>query len=182
MSVPNFAATSVAGLLRKTPCPDRPSFQSTGTSGKKPESNSLSLILTSDKNSSFHGNHPCKKLLHPCVLPYDGFEPRETEVVSIVEKRLLHLRPKVLMRIDMWAGSSLWEVDTVRHHYCPPVSRFVLSLENDLTVRRKTTELAVNDFSSGSYATIFREEIRRESKTGATSILQGNSHLFVLGI
>jgi len=60
--------------------------------------------------------------------------------------------------------SSLWEIDTLRHHYCPPVSRFVLSLENDLTVRRKTTELAVTDFSSGSYATIFREEIRRRVK------------------
>ncbi|PWA83403.1 nucleolar complex protein [Artemisia annua] len=54
--------------------------------------------------------------------------------------------------------SSLWEIDTLRHHYCPPVSRFVLSLENDLTVRSKTTEVAVKDFSSGSYATIFREE------------------------
>ncbi|KAH7836089.1 hypothetical protein Vadar_032605 [Vaccinium darrowii] len=60
--------------------------------------------------------------------------------------------------------SSLWEIDTLRHHYCPPVSRFVLSLENDLTVRRKTTELAVTDFSSGSYASIFREEIRRRVK------------------
>ncbi|KAL2928392.1 Nucleolar complex protein 4-like protein B [Bienertia sinuspersici] len=37
--------------------------------------------------------------------------------------------------------SSLWEIDTLRHHYCPPVSRFVLSLENDLTVRAKTTEM-----------------------------------------
>ncbi|XP_057959633.1 protein NUCLEOLAR COMPLEX ASSOCIATED 4 isoform X2 [Malania oleifera] len=60
--------------------------------------------------------------------------------------------------------SSLWEIDTLRHHYCPPVSRFVLSLENDLTVRAKTTEVAVTDFSSGSYATIFREEIRRRVK------------------
>ncbi|KAI8533278.1 hypothetical protein RHMOL_Rhmol11G0285300 [Rhododendron molle] len=60
--------------------------------------------------------------------------------------------------------SSLWEIDTLRHHYCSPVSRFVSSLENDLTVRRKTTELAVKDFSSGSYATIFREEIRRRVK------------------
>ncbi|XP_028102400.1 nucleolar complex protein 4 homolog isoform X3 [Camellia sinensis] len=55
--------------------------------------------------------------------------------------------------------SSLWEIDTLRHHYCPPVSRFVLSLENDLTVRSKTTEVAVKDFSSGSYATIFRAEV-----------------------
>ena len=38
--------------------------------------------------------------------------------------------------------------------------RFVLSLETDLTVRAKTTEIPVNDFSSGSYATIFREEVR----------------------
>ncbi|KAK9286414.1 hypothetical protein L1049_014810 [Liquidambar formosana] len=60
--------------------------------------------------------------------------------------------------------SSLWEIDTLRHHYCPPVSRFVLSLENDLTVRAKTTEVTVKDFSSGSYATIFGEEIRRRVK------------------
>ncbi|KAK3020917.1 hypothetical protein RJ639_046573 [Escallonia herrerae] len=60
--------------------------------------------------------------------------------------------------------SSLWEIDSLRHHYCPPVSRFVLSLESDLTVRAKTTEVAVKDFSSGSYATIFREEIRRRVK------------------
>lgn len=59
----------------------------------------------------------------------------------------------------IFAGSSLWEIDTLRHHYCPPVSRFVLSLENDLTVRAKTTEVAVKDFSSGSYATIFKEEV-----------------------
>ncbi|KAH9694253.1 protein NUCLEOLAR COMPLEX ASSOCIATED 4 [Citrus sinensis] len=60
--------------------------------------------------------------------------------------------------------SSLWEIDTLRHHYCPPVSRFVLSLENDLTVRAKTTEINIKDFSSGSYATIFGEEIRRRVK------------------
>lgn len=75
----------------------------------------------------------------------------------------------------------MWEIDTLRHHYCPPVSRynsslsfdivcsllttssfvarFVLSLENDLTVRSKTSEVAVKDFSSGSYATIFNEEV-----------------------
>jgi U3 small nucleolar RNA-associated protein 19 len=37
--------------------------------------------------------------------------------------------------------------------------RFVQSLENDLTVRAKTTEVNVEDFSSGSYATIFGEEV-----------------------
>jgi hypothetical protein len=42
---------------------------------------------------------------------------------------------------------------------CVCVCRFVLSLENDLTVRSKTSEVAVKDFSSGSYATIFREEV-----------------------
>ncbi|KAL5984277.1 hypothetical protein ACLOJK_018381 [Asimina triloba] len=56
------------------------------------------------------------------------------------------------------AGSSLWEIDTLRHHYCPAVSRFVASLENDLTVRAKTSEITIKDFSYGSYATIFRDE------------------------
>ncbi|XP_021742440.1 nucleolar complex protein 4 homolog B-like isoform X2 [Chenopodium quinoa] len=60
--------------------------------------------------------------------------------------------------------SSLWEIDTLRHHYCCPVSRFVLSLENDLTVRDKTTEMKVSDFSSASYSTIFKEEMRRRVK------------------
>ncbi|CAA7022010.1 unnamed protein product [Microthlaspi erraticum] len=60
--------------------------------------------------------------------------------------------------------SSLWEIDTLRHHYCPPVSRFVSSLETDLTKRAKTTEMKIEDFSSGSYATIFGDEIRRRVK------------------
>ncbi|XP_057441978.1 protein NUCLEOLAR COMPLEX ASSOCIATED 4 [Lotus japonicus] len=60
--------------------------------------------------------------------------------------------------------SSLWEIDTVRHHYCPSVSRFVLSLENDLTVRAKTSEVNVGDFSAGSYATIIGAEISRRVK------------------
>ncbi|XP_021646742.1 protein NUCLEOLAR COMPLEX ASSOCIATED 4 isoform X2 [Hevea brasiliensis] len=60
--------------------------------------------------------------------------------------------------------SSLWEIDTLRHHYCPPVSRFVDSLKNDLTIRDKTTEVNIKDFSSSSYSTIFGEELRRRVK------------------
>ncbi|KAK8944837.1 hypothetical protein KSP39_PZI007830 [Platanthera zijinensis] len=57
--------------------------------------------------------------------------------------------------------SSLWEIDSLRHHYCPAVSRFVTSLESDLTVKAKTFEMSVSDFSSGSYTTIFKDEVRR---------------------
>ncbi|BFI23924.1 U3 small nucleolar RNA-associated protein 19 [Marchantia polymorpha subsp. ruderalis] len=60
--------------------------------------------------------------------------------------------------------SSLWEIDTLRRHYCPAVSRFVESLETDLTVRAKTTEMSISDFSSTSYATIFNEEVGRRLK------------------
>ncbi|BAT81258.1 hypothetical protein LR48_Vigan07g075000 [Vigna angularis] len=60
--------------------------------------------------------------------------------------------------------SSLWEIDTILHHYCPPVSRFALSLGNDLTVRAKTSEVNVGDFSGGSYATILGAEITRRVK------------------
>ncbi|KAJ8533728.1 hypothetical protein K7X08_007052 [Anisodus acutangulus] len=74
--------------------------------------------------------------------------------------------------------SSLWEVDTLRHHYCPPVSRFVLSLENDLTVRAKTAEVAVKDFSSGSYATIFGDEIRRRVKQAPLAFYTATPTMF----
>ncbi|MED6180390.1 hypothetical protein PIB30_009740 [Stylosanthes scabra] len=60
--------------------------------------------------------------------------------------------------------SSLWEINTILQHYCPPVSRFALSLENDLTVRAKTSEVNVGDFSSGSYATIIGAEMSRRVK------------------
>ncbi|KAG8364459.1 hypothetical protein BUALT_Bualt19G0131000 [Buddleja alternifolia] len=60
--------------------------------------------------------------------------------------------------------SSLWEIDTLRHHYCAPVSRFVWSLENDLAVRSRAAEIAVKDFSAGSYGTVFNNEIRRRVK------------------
>ncbi|KAL6652156.1 hypothetical protein ACP70R_011081 [Stipagrostis hirtigluma subsp. patula] len=78
--------------------------------------------------------------------------------------------------------SSLWEIDTLRHHYSPAVSRFVVSLENDLTVRAKTSEMKITDFSSGSYATVFKDEVRRRIKqvplafyrTTPTSLFQGS--------
>jgi len=78
--------------------------------------------------------------------------------------------------------SSLWEIDALRHHYSPAVSRFVASLEEDLTVRAKTTEMKITDFSSGSYATVFRDEVRRRIKqvplafyrTTPTSLFQGS--------
>ncbi|KAL0560895.1 hypothetical protein IC582_001312 [Cucumis melo] len=60
--------------------------------------------------------------------------------------------------------SSLWEIDSLRHHYCPPVSRLVLSLENDLTVRSKTTEIDVKDFVAGSYSTILGQELKKKLK------------------
>lgn len=60
--------------------------------------------------------------------------------------------------------SSLWEVETLRRHYCPAVSKFVAALEADLTVREKTMELAIKDFSSGSYTTIFAEEVGKRMK------------------
>jgi hypothetical protein len=43
----------------------------------------------------------------------------------------------------------------------PPLCcRFVSSLEKDLTMRQKTTEVSVSDFSSGSYSTLLQEEVK----------------------
>ncbi|TYJ00213.1 hypothetical protein E1A91_A13G071500v1 [Gossypium mustelinum] len=97
----------------------------------------------------------------------DGDESEEDKNDSGSEKRpgIDHFNSEESNPIKSNAmRSSLWEIDTLRHHYCPPVSRLVLSLENDLTVRSKTTEMDIKDFSSGSYATIFGDEIRRRVK------------------
>jgi U3 small nucleolar RNA-associated protein 19 len=87
---------------------------------------------------------------------------RETNTIKVVDGRLgrdpfLASEPDTAKCNAL--ESSLWEIETLRSHYCPAVSRFVVSLETDLTVRRKTTEVAVSDFSSGSYSTIFAEEV-----------------------
>ncbi|KAI4328608.1 hypothetical protein L6164_020946 [Bauhinia variegata] len=98
-------------------------------------------VITVNLDTSKSGSMPCQK------LGIDRFNNEETN-----PKKSNALR------------SSLWEIDTVLHHYCPPASRFALSLGNDLTVRAKTSEFNVKDFSHGSYATIFGEEMRRRVK------------------
>lgn len=47
-----------------------------------------------------------------------------------------------------------------------------MSLENDLTVRAKTTEISIGDFSSGSYATIFGEEVYIGSKNSCNNAVE----------
>ncbi|KAG2391331.1 uncharacterized protein HKW66_Vig0129080 [Vigna angularis] len=90
----------------------------------------------------------------PCQKPgVDHFNNTETDP-----------KKSAAMSKSDGAGSSLWEIDTILHHYCPPVSRFALSLGNDLTVRAKTSEVNVGDFSGGSYATILGAEITRRVK------------------
>ncbi|KAI7980736.1 hypothetical protein LOK49_Contig112G00007 [Camellia lanceoleosa] len=53
-------------------------------------------------------------------------------------------------------GSSLWEIDTLRHHYHPPVSRFVLSLENDLTIGRRVKQVPLA-FYKATPSSLFSE-------------------------
>ncbi|KAL6514484.1 hypothetical protein OROGR_020063 [Orobanche gracilis] len=75
--------------------------------------------------------------------------------------------------------SSLWEIDTLRHHYSHPVSRFAMSLENDLAVTARTAEITVGDFSYGSYSTIFHDEIRRRVKQVPLAFYKATpTHLF----
>eukprot|EP00899_Mesostigma_viride_P000648 jgi/Mesvir1/10584/Mv21799-RA.1 len=60
--------------------------------------------------------------------------------------------------------SSLWEVDSLRRHYCPTVPRFVPVLERDLSDRTKTSEFGMKDFTVASYSTLFSEEVDRKVK------------------
>jgi U3 small nucleolar RNA-associated protein 19 len=61
--------------------------------------------------------------------------------------------------------SSLWELQALRQHYSPAVSRFVAVLERELGNRRKTQELDLALLCSSSYSTLFEEENGRRMKT-----------------
>ncbi|CAN1805193.1 Protein NUCLEOLAR COMPLEX ASSOCIATED 4 [Linum perenne] len=104
-------------------------------------SSDSNLVAETDNVDDGHGSATTKRV---------GIDPFDNDESNPVKSNAL--------------GSSLWEVENLRHHYCPPVSRFVESLETDLTVTSKTTEMNIKDFSSGSYATIFGAEIRRRVK------------------
>ena len=60
--------------------------------------------------------------------------------------------------------SSLWELEALRQHYSPAVSRFVAVLERELGNRKKTQEIDLSLISGASYASMFAEENERRLK------------------
>jgi len=60
--------------------------------------------------------------------------------------------------------SSLWELEQLRTHFSPAVSRFVAVLERELGNRRKTQELELGALAGASYASLFAEETERRLK------------------
>ncbi|MQL96491.1 hypothetical protein Taro_029171 [Colocasia esculenta] len=112
-------------------------------------SNEANEVSTNGAEESIENKLKSESGLHVGVMK-SGMDPFDLEECDLVKSNAMR--------------SSLWEVDTMRHHYCPAVSRFVASLENDLTIRSKTSEVSVSDFCSGSYTTIFRDEIKRRIK------------------
>ncbi|CAI7860205.1 unnamed protein product, partial [Closterium sp. NIES-54] len=88
-----------------------------------------------------------------------GRDPFDEDATDLMAARALG-RPK-----SITLDSSLWEVEALQRHYCPAVSRFVASLEKDLSERSSTVELNVADFSATSYGTIMADELGRRVKT-----------------
>ena len=60
--------------------------------------------------------------------------------------------------------SSLWELDTLRRHYSPAVSRFVAVLDRDVSNRMQTADIDVAALANASYATLFGEDVERRLK------------------
>eukprot|EP00762_Andalucia_godoyi_P000207 ANDGO_02344.mRNA.1 Uncharacterized protein C1604.06c len=58
-------------------------------------------------------------------------------------------------------ASSLWELDTLKSHYCPSVARLVKLFEQEF----KKDALDISEFLNHSYQTLFQMEIRRTPKT-----------------
>jgi U3 small nucleolar RNA-associated protein 19 len=60
--------------------------------------------------------------------------------------------------------SSLWEVEALRQHYSPAVSRFVAVLDRDVSNRLQTADVDVAALAGASYATLFAEDAERRLK------------------
>lgn len=66
--------------------------------------------------------------------------------------------------------SSLWEMETLKSHYFPQVSKFVHVLDKDLSDRVKTQELPVGDVCAASYASLMGEELGARVKTAPLAV------------
>lgn len=69
--------------------------------------------------------------------------------------------------------SSLWEMETLKSHYFPQVSKFVHVLDKDLSDRVKTQELPVGDVCAASYASLMAEELGARVKTAPLAVHRG---------
>eukprot|EP00890_Picochlorum_soloecismus_P005163 jgi/Picsp_1/5648/NSC_03007-R1_protein len=77
--------------------------------------------------------------------------------------------------------SSLWELSVFRNHADPTVAKYCLILDKDMTDRRKSTEVNVEEVLSASYSFMFDKEIKRRLKTIPTAVYATESvpkHLF----
>lgn len=61
--------------------------------------------------------------------------------------------------------SSLWEVKALKTHSCPSVSMYCAILEKDLSNRRRTAEIDVEEVLHVSYGSLFMKEVKRRLKT-----------------
>ena len=69
--------------------------------------------------------------------------------------------------------SSLWEMETLKSHYFPQVSKFVQVLDKDLSDRVKTAELPVGDVCASSYASLMGEELGARIKSAPLTVHRG---------
>ncbi|KAK9836980.1 hypothetical protein WJX81_004282 [Elliptochloris bilobata] len=65
--------------------------------------------------------------------------------------------------------SSLWELDSLRNHYCPQVAAVVGVLDKDLADRKRTAEIDLAPLLPGSYASLANSELTRRMKRVPTA-------------
>lgn len=77
--------------------------------------------------------------------------------------------------------SSLWELTLFRNHADPTVAKYCSILDKDMTDRRKSTEVDIEEVLSASYSFMIDKEIKRRLKAVPTAVYPTDSvpkHLF----
>jgi U3 small nucleolar RNA-associated protein 19 len=66
--------------------------------------------------------------------------------------------------------SSLWELSVFRNHADPTVAKYCSILDKDMTDRRKSTEVNIEEVLSASYSFMFDKEIKKRLKAVPTAV------------
>lgn len=104
-----------------------------------------------NRSISLFDNVPSKENAKTHVLKYKGADPFDDDQIDPQDSRA--------------DESCLWELEPLRNHISPPVSRLVLAFSKDVRKKPLPPHGDVSDYAALTFADVFEAEYKRRSKS-----------------